>query len=139
MLQHVEEPINVLFSVVEVGRDAHALPTHADEDIVCREPGGEVVWSVWAEHEPDHVPRPPLFGDRHDTVFSGLRFYEVRQRADGLGDVLDSPVEELAQRLGRHREQGEVAPLPHVVASGARLEGVLVSPPAARSPGFRGG
>src|SRR5918998_2720174 len=125
-LQDLEEPIDILLRVVQVRRDAHALPAYADEDVVCREPGGEVIGGVRAEHEPDHVPRPSLFGDRRDTELSCLRFYEIRQRADGLGDALDPPVEDLAQCLGRHREQGEVAPFPYVVASGAGLEGVLV-------------
>ena len=35
-LQDFEEPINFLFCIVEVWRDAHALPAHADEDIVGR-------------------------------------------------------------------------------------------------------
>src|SRR5687768_17601678 len=125
-LQNIEEPVDVLLGIVEVGRDAYALAANADEDVVSCEPGGEVIRGVRAEHQPDHVPRPPLFGDRRDTELSGLRFYEIRQRADCLRDVLDFPLEELAQRLCRHREQGEVAPFPHVVAPGAWLEGVLV-------------
>src|ERR671911_2591705 len=125
-LQDLEEPIDILCRVVQVGRDAHALPAHADEDVVCREPGGEVLGGVRAEHQPDHVPRTLLLGDRRDTKRHSLLFDEIRQRADSFGDVLHSPVEDLAQRLARHGEQGEVAPLSHVVASGARLEGVLV-------------
>src|SRR5215211_8743452 len=35
-LEDLEEPINVLFCIVKVRRDAHALAAHADEDIVGR-------------------------------------------------------------------------------------------------------
>src|SRR5215212_4433275 len=126
LLQNVEEASHVLFRIVEVGRDAHARATHADEDVVAHEPGGEVGRGARPEHQADHVPRPSLFRHPRDTAFFCLLFYEISQHADGLGDVLDPPVEELAQCFGGHGEQDEVAPLSHVVAAGTWLEGVLV-------------
>src|SRR5215207_9708611 len=125
-VQDLEEPFDVLCGVVEVRRDAHALAAHADEDALSGEPGGEVFRDPSAEAEPDHVPRPTLCRDRLEPALLCLHLDEVRQGPDGLGDVLDAPLQELAQRLARHREQDEVAPLADVVAPGAGLEGVLV-------------
>src|SRR5215208_4821437 len=123
---NLEEALYVLLGVVEVWRDAHAPAAHADENALCREPGGEVFGGGGAELEPDHVLGPHLPRDRLDAALPSLSLDEVGQPSDGLGDVLNAPVEDLAQRLVRHREQGEVAPLADIVAPGAGLEGVLV-------------
>src|SRR5215212_1139431 len=62
--ERCEEAVYVFFGVVEVRRDADALAAHAHEDVLCREPGGEVFRGTGAELQPDHVPRPHLRRDR---------------------------------------------------------------------------
>ena len=127
LVQHVEEPLDVLFRVVEVGRDAHARAPHADEDVLGAEPGGEVLRGFRAEPQARSCAAlASASGSSRYRVLLPLCSTTVRQPSDGLGDVFDPPVEDLAQRLGRHREQDEVAPLADVVAPGAWLEGVLV-------------
>src|SRR5918997_2427505 len=89
-VQNLEESLDVLFGVVEVRRDAHALAADADENLLLAEAGCEGFGDPPTEPQPDHVPRPSLCGDRFDAAPPRLRFDEIRQPTDGLGDVLDA-------------------------------------------------
>src|SRR5919202_3184631 len=124
--ERAEEAFYVPLRVVEVGRDAQVPATYADEDVLLRQPDGEITRGLGAEREPHHVPGPHGRGNHPQAESLCLAFDAVRELPEGHGDVLHAPGEDLAQRLYGHREEYEVAPLADVVASRPRSVRVRV-------------
>src|ERR687898_198925 len=119
--ERIKESFGVPLGIVQVRRNADA-----DEDVLGGEPGGEVFGGFGTEPKTNHVLDAYRCWDRFYTEPLRLRFDEVREIPDLLGDVLDAPGQDLAERRDSHREQHKVAPLADVEAPGARLEGVLI-------------
>lgn len=95
----LEKPFDVSLGAVEVRRRvAQGLTSHADEDVLLRQPDGKVFGRLGAELELNHVPRPPLHGHGLHAQLSCLDFDAGRKDGQSLDEVCGVSVEDLPER-----------------------------------------